>query len=67
MIRFIDARLDTLKKQLEDRIKSYNNYLGEIHTANYEINAVPQLIAIQDLKSRIDELTKLKEIAKTFE
>ena len=66
MIEYIDERLDILKSQLDGRIKSYISYTSEVNTTNYEINTLPQIAVIQDLKSRIDELTKLKAIAKAF-
>lgn len=66
MIEYIDERLDTLKSQLDKRIKSYISYTSEVNTTNYEINTLQEIAVIQDLKSRIDELTKLKAIAKAF-
>jgi hypothetical protein len=66
MIEYIDERLDILKSQLDKRIKSYISYTSEVNTTNYEINTLQEIAVIQDLKSRIDELTKLKAIAKAF-
>lgn len=65
-IEYMKERLETLKSQLDGRIKSYMSYTSEVNTTNYEINTLPQIAVIQDLKSRIDELTKMIIIVEAF-